>query len=61
MAEAGTLTLDEEKVADQKLSRLAGGGINQGAPDAAHADDDEEPVGAAASSARKRSAKVGRR
>ena len=45
-------TLDEEKAADKKLSGLAEGGINQGAADAAHADEDE-PVGAAASSARK--------
>ena len=54
-------TLDEEKAADKKLSGLAEGGINQGAADAAHADDEEEPVGAAASSAPKRSAKAGRR
>ena len=55
-------TLDEEKAADEKLSGLAEGGIDQGAADAAHADnDEEEPVGAAASSAPKRSAKTGRR
>ena len=54
-------TLDEEKAADKKLSGLAEGGINQGAADAAHAEDEEEPVGAAASSAPKRSAKAGRR
>jgi len=63
--EAATLlqqTLDEEKAADKKLSGLAEGGINQGAADAAHPDDDEaEPVGAAASSARKSSAKTARR
>ena len=62
--EAATLlqqTLDEEKAADKKLSGLAEGGINQGAADAAHADDEEEPVGAAASSAPKSSAKPGRR
>jgi hypothetical protein len=53
-------TLDEEKAADKKLSGLAEGGINQGAADAAHADD-EEPVGAAVGSARKSSAKAGRR
>src|SRR4030095_2271129 len=56
--EAATLlqqTLDEEKAADKKLSGLAEGGINQSAADAAHADDDEEPVGAGASSARKNS------
>ena len=55
------LTLDEEKAADKKLSALAEGGINQGAADAAHADDEEEPVGAAASGAPKSSAKAGRR
>jgi ferritin-like metal-binding protein YciE len=54
-------TLDEEKAADKKLSGLAEGGINQGAADAPHADDEEEPVGAAASSAPRRSAKAGRR
>ena len=54
-------TLDEEKAADKKLSGLAEGGINQGAVGAVDADDEEEPVGAAASSARKSSAKAGRR
>jgi ferritin-like metal-binding protein YciE len=54
-------TLDEEKAADKKLSGLAEGGINQGAADAARADDEQEPVGAAASSAPKSSAKAGRR
>ena len=54
-------TLDEEKAADRKLSGLAESGINQGAADAAHADEDEEPVGAAAGGARKNSAKAGRR
>jgi ferritin-like metal-binding protein YciE len=44
-------TLDEEKAADKKLSGLAEGGINQGAADAAHVDEDEDPVGAATSSA----------
>ena len=34
--------LDEEKAADQKLSSLAEGGINQEAADAAHPDDEEE-------------------
>jgi ferritin-like metal-binding protein YciE len=53
-------TLDEEKAADKKLSGLAEGGINQGAADAAHADDGEEPVGAAVGNARKSSAKAGR-
>jgi ferritin-like metal-binding protein YciE len=54
-------TLDEEKAADKKLSGLAEGGINRGAADATDADDEEEPVGAASSSARKSSAKAGRR
>ena len=54
-------TLDEEKAADKKLSTLAEGGINQRAADVAHPDDEEEPVGVAASSARKSSAKTGRR
>jgi ferritin-like metal-binding protein YciE len=48
-------TLDEEKAADKKLSGLAESGINQSAANAAHPDDDEEPVGAGASSARKSS------
>jgi ferritin-like metal-binding protein YciE len=51
-------TLDEEKAADEKLSALAEGGINQEAADAAHSDeeqaDDERPAakkaGAAAAS-----------
>lgn len=39
-------TLDEEKAADEKLSALAEGGINQEAADAAHPDaDDEELAG----------------
>jgi hypothetical protein len=54
-------TLDEEKAADKKLSGLAEGGINQGAADAAHPQGDQEPVGASPSSARKTSAKSGRR
>jgi ferritin-like metal-binding protein YciE len=43
-------TLDEEKAADEKLSALAEGGINQGAAEAAHpaagADPDEEEMAA---------------
>ena len=35
-------TLDEEKAADEKLSGLAEGGINQGAADAAHPEEDEK-------------------
>src|SRR5436190_16200635 len=35
-------TLDEEKAADEKLSGLAEGGINQSAADAAHPDESDE-------------------
>jgi ferritin-like metal-binding protein YciE len=52
--------LDEEKAADEKLSALAEGGINQGAADAAHPDNEEQAVGAG-SGARKPSAKAGGR
>ena len=51
-------TLDEEKAADKKLSGLAEGGINQGAADAAHADDEENrsaPLPAVRERARRRS------
>jgi len=43
-------TLDEEKTADEKLTTLAEGGINQSAADAVETDTemDEEPVGVAA-------------
>jgi ferritin-like metal-binding protein YciE len=44
-AEAADLlqeTLDEEKAADEKLSSLAEGGINQEAADAAHPDESDE-------------------
>ena len=56
-------TLDEEKAADRKLSGLAESGINQGAADVAHPDDEQEPVGAAAGAGRKSasSARTGRR
>jgi hypothetical protein len=55
-------TLDEEKAADKKLSGLAEGGINQSAADAAHPDEELEPIGAAASAGRKgaSTAKAGR-
>jgi ferritin-like metal-binding protein YciE len=53
-------TLDEEKAADKKLSALAEGGINRSAADAAHAEGDEEPVGAV-SGGKKPSTKAGRR
>ncbi len=49
--------LDEEKAADQKLSQLAEGGLNQEAADAANGDDDgeeeeddEEPIAVASGS-----------
>jgi hypothetical protein len=54
-------TLDEEKAADKKLSGLAEAGINQAAADAAHADEDEEPVAAAGSKPGMRSATLTRR
>ena len=47
--------LDEEKAADEKLSSLAEGGINEGAAEGAQAED-KEPVGVAAG-ARKAAAK----
>lgn len=60
-------TLDEEKAADEKLTALAEGGINQEAADAAHPDEDQgdeeeeaEPV-AVSSAAKKAPAKGGRR
>ena len=49
-------TLDEEKAADEKLSALAEGGINQGAANAAHLRmSEEEPaaVGAGAKNGRR--------
>jgi ferritin-like metal-binding protein YciE len=54
-------TLDEEKAADKKLSGLAESGINQSAADTVHGEDDAEPLAAGARSARKSSAKSGRR
>jgi len=45
--------LDEEKAADKKLSGLAEGGINQEAADAAHPEEEEEPVGAGANAGRR--------
>jgi ferritin-like metal-binding protein YciE len=65
-AEAADLlqeTLDEEKAADEKLSKLAEGGINQGAAEVAHPDEDED-MAAVGAGARKRStsnAKTGAR
>jgi ferritin-like metal-binding protein YciE len=58
-------TLDEENAADEKLSSLAEGGINQGAADAAHPDEDagDEPVtvGAGAKKTSGSKARAGRR
>jgi ferritin-like metal-binding protein YciE len=52
-------TLDEEKAADEKLSSLAEGGINQSAAEATHSDEDEEPV-AVGGGARKKGATNGK-
>lgn len=65
-------TLDEEKAADETLSGLAEGGINQSAADATNADDEEDeedeeneeeaaPVSVSARGGRKSAAKSGRR
>ena len=59
-------TLDEEKMADEKLSALAEGGINQAAADAAESGmeaDEEEPalVGAGAGGKRSSKSKTTRR
>src|SRR3954462_2530684 len=48
--------LEEEKAADQKLTSLAESGINQEAAHAAHPDEEQEAVGAAARTARRGSA-----
>jgi ferritin-like metal-binding protein YciE len=45
--------LDEEKAADEKLSALAEGGINQGAADAAHTDEGEAELAGVGNGARK--------
>ena len=50
--------LDEEKAADEKLTSLAEGGINQSAADVAHPDENEEPVAAGASAAKRGPAKT---
>ena len=56
-------TLDEEKTADEKLTTLAEGGINQSAADAVEADTemDEEPVGVAAGKRSSSKSKTARR
>ena len=60
-AELLQATLDEEKAADEKLSALAEGGINQDAAAGAHLEeqgDDEEEVAVVASPARGKSART---
>ncbi len=49
-------TLDEEKAADEKLSALAEGGINQGAANTSSSEDDEEEPAAVGAGARKAAA-----
>ena len=48
-------TLNEEEAADKKLSDLAESGINQSAAEAAHPEDEEEPMTVGAGSGRKAS------
>jgi ferritin-like metal-binding protein YciE len=52
-------TLDEEKAADEKLSSLAEGGINQGAAEAIPSDENEEAA-AVGAGARKKGASNGK-
>jgi len=52
-------TLDEEKAADEKLTSLAEGGINQDAAEAAHSEDEEDEAPAIAS--RQKAAKSSKR
>jgi len=62
VADLLTRTLDEEKAADQKLTELAEGGINEQAAGSSADEEDEEPVGRGAASGRateSRSAKGG--
>ena len=65
-AEAAALlqkTLDEEKAADAKLSRLAEGGINRRAADTTHSDEEDADAAAVGAGAKKSvpKAKPGRR
>jgi len=46
-------TLDEEKAADEKLSSLAEGGINQDAAETAHPEEEEEDMAPAAAARQK--------
>ena len=52
--------LDEEKAADEKLSSLAEGGINQGAADVAHPDEEDQEDEKALSTTGGRGAKSGK-
>ena len=52
-------TLDEEKAADEKLTSLAEGGINQDAAEAAHPEDEEDE--APATAARQKAVKSSKR
>jgi len=51
-------TLDEEKAADEKLSSLAEGGINETAADAAHPDEDENEPAAVGAGAKRSASKA---
>jgi ferritin-like metal-binding protein YciE len=51
-------TLDEEKAADEKLSGLAEGGINQGAAEVAHPDEEGEPAAVGAGAKRTTASKA---
>ena len=53
--------LDEEKAADEKLSGLAEGGINQSAADIAHPDDEEQEPATAGAGRKSSSAAKSRR
>ena len=54
-------TLEEEKAADEKLSSLAEGGINQEAAEAAHPENEEEEATAPAAAARQKALKSPKR
>jgi ferritin-like metal-binding protein YciE len=54
-------TLEEEKAADEKLTSLAEGGINQAAAEAAHPEDEEEEAPGPRSATRRGGAAVAKR
>jgi ferritin-like metal-binding protein YciE len=54
-------TLEEEKAADEKLTSLAEGGINQAAAEAAHPEDEEEEAPEPRTAARRGGAAVAKR